>query len=116
VQTTEDDKDKELSWFIEIHDDDNVYGSVEVGSGEVWANNTAKDISINLKNTFPYGNRQSVKIKVTQKSSGKNYGWEGYLIVNGVLGDNSTKKLIAKTRSFKLGENDNPKEAEFSFE
>jgi hypothetical protein len=116
VQTTHDDKDDALSWLIEISDDDNVYGSVEVGSGEVWANDTAKDISINLKKNFAYADRKSVKIKVTQKSSGKNYGWEGYLVVNGVLSDNTTKKLINKTREFKLGENNNPKEAEFSFE
>lgn len=116
VQTTHDDKDSDLSWLIEILDDDNIYGSVEVGSGEVWGNFTAKDITINLKKSFPYAERHSVKIKVTQKSASKNYGWEGYLQVRGILGNGDGKNLIGRTREFKLGENGNPLQAEFYFE
>jgi len=116
VQTTHDDKDSDLSWFIEIHDGTTVYGSAEVGSGEVWRNDTTTDLSITLSKSFAYADRQAFKIRVTQKSASKNYGWEGWLSVNGALGDGTVKRLIGRTREFKLGENGNPKHAEFSFE
>ena len=102
--------------MIEITDGKTVFGKVEVGSGEVWENESSHDVDVNLDKSFPYADRKSVKIMVTQKSSSKNWGWEGYLTVNGVMGDNSDKKLIDKTREFKPAENNNPKEKSFTFE
>jgi hypothetical protein len=74
------------------------------------------DLDLTMTKPFPAANSKSIKIKVTQKSTSKNFGWEGWLSVKGVKGDDSEVKLLDKTKEFKLGENTNPKDATFSFE
>lgn len=117
ARTSGDNKDKDLTWSVEVHDNNSVLGRTEVGGGDEWRNDSTSEIVVKLDKPFRYEDRKQVQLTIMQKStSNDDHAWRGWLAVNGVMGDNSVKKLIEHSKDFQLGERGNSKSVTLSLQ
>jgi hypothetical protein len=117
ARTTGDNKDRDLAWNVEVHDNTSVLGRTEVGAGDEWRNDSTSEIVVKLDKPFRYEDRKQVQLTILQKTTSKDdHAWRGWLEVNGVMGDNSVRRLIEHSKDFQLGERGNSKSITLSFQ
>lgn len=115
IHTTEDDKDKEISFQFDIRNGAQVLGSITVGDGELWDNGDNREYSIPIT-PFPYANRASLTIWQIYHNTSGNQGWEGAIWASAVVTGAGVYEVRSSTGNFKLGESGNPKDRSFNFD
>lgn len=117
VNTTGDDKDKEIQFSYSIVDyfTQKVLGVVFVGAHEKWDNGDHREFRIPIV-PYAYQSRGSLQLVARyQNIAGGNHGWEGRLWASAIM-PTGIAWVRSDTRDFKLGESGNPHIRIFNFD
>ncbi len=115
VNTTNDDKDREVTFTYIVHLDGKGprhNTALAVGGGEVWKDPSIRDFTIKLDQPFPEQDRMSYQLRVHYASSDGDPRWIGRVSARGLTSDGRTIDLLSETGDFEMGHHDDGKKTD----
>ena len=118
VQTTHDDKDKEIAFDFHVHDGRNgndIGDSGDIGLGQLWNNDTTNYVEFAVQ-PFSFEERLALVLDhYYHNPSGGNQGWEGHITVYAMVQRPDWIRVLNTTDDYKLGESGNPRDKHLRF-